>query len=172
MTERWEAERSALRAVSFGYAAAVDDGDGARFAALFTEDGELVVPNYPDDLRPLVVRTGTEQLRGIPGGLARYEWTFHQLAEPQLTFPDGDGRPTTATGSVRGVAHHVTADPSPSGPLGTDTVWYLRYADDYRRVEDDWRIARRVLHLQWVEERPVVAMAQRAGTGWGGGVPT
>ncbi len=42
-----------------------------------------------------------------------------------------------------------------SRPAGTDTVWYIRYRDRYRRSGPGWRFVRRELHLQWVEEHPV-----------------
>jgi hypothetical protein len=38
-------------------------------------------------------------------------------------------------------------------------VWYIRYLDDYRRTPGGWRIVRRELHLQWVEERPVTLIS-------------
>ncbi len=63
----------------------------------------------------------------------------------------------TATGEVVGVAHHLGAGSGESAPdgdaPGTDTIWYLRYADTYRRTDDGWRIARRALSLRGIEER-------------------
>ena len=77
--------------------------------------------------------------------------------------------------------------PPPEGRAegGTDTVWFIRYHDTYRSTDSGWRFARRELHLQWVEERPIAAPGilptgwtplrttdlQTVGTGWGGGGP-
>lgn len=157
-----------LRALSVGYAAAVDALDGDAFAALFTGDGELWVPDVTVGSEPTICRSGHDALARIPGGLARYHVTHHRVG-PSVLDVDGD----TATGEVAGVAHHLRAtdpadpagadgeraDGSPAsdrdGPPGTDTVWFLVYRDRYRREPDGWRIARRALHLRWIEERAV-----------------
>jgi SnoaL-like domain len=170
----------ALRALSEAYAAAVDARDGDRLAALFVPDGALVVPRFPDDLRPVVTRRGAGELRSVPAGLGRYVRTLHLVEGAQFDLA-GD----RASGVVTGLAHHVTADgqgPSgarpgtagtagsagtadaeagvgTAGTAGTDTVWFIRYADEYARTGDRWRFARRTLHLLWVEQRPVTALA-------------
>jgi hypothetical protein len=155
-----------LRGLSTSYAAAVDFRDGDRFAALFVEEGELVVPDYPADLRPVITRSGYEQLSRIPQALGHYRCTFHQMSNHEFSI-DGD----TANGNVRCVAHHLSAateapamppavaavPEAPSG--GSDFIWYIRYSDDYRRVDNGWKFARRSVHLQWVEERPVLKVA-------------
>jgi hypothetical protein len=147
-----------LRGLSTSYAAAVDFRDGDRFAALFVEGGELVVPDYPAEFRPVITRTGHEQLCLIPKALEHYRCTFHQTSNHEFDI-DGD----TANGNVRGVAHHLTANPVASPPEapsdGSDFIWYIRYRDDYRRVDSHWKFARRSVHLLWVEERPVIKMA-------------
>jgi len=60
----------------------------------------------------------------------------------------------TATGAVTGVAHHLVAD-GDADDGGVDVIWYLRYVDGYVATDDGWCIARRVLHLRGIEERPV-----------------
>lgn len=87
--ERWRTD-VALRGLSDGYAAAVDARDGERLAALFLPDGELVVPRYPDDLRPVVTRRGADELRSVPAGLRRYVRTLHLV--------EGAGSMSRATG--------------------------------------------------------------------------
>lgn len=154
-----QADEAALHALSVAYADAADSRDGDRFAALFVEDGELVVPRVPEDLRPVVTRSGSGALRKVPEGLRRFDRTFHQVTNSTFTVA-GD----RASGDVQCVAHHlsigdrsgrVTAPTTPPPPPATDTVWYIRYRDDYARLAVGWRFARRVLHLQWVEERAV-----------------
>jgi hypothetical protein len=153
-------DEEALRALSTAYAAAVDTCDGAMLASLFVPEGELVVPNYPDDLRPTIIRKGHEALRRLPDGLRRYHRTFHQVSNHVYAI-EGD----RATGEVQCVAHHVTGaggrdedGRAGDGRAGTDSVWFIRYGDEYRRTGAGWRIERRQLHLQWVEERPVAVL--------------
>jgi ketosteroid isomerase-like protein len=149
-----------LAALSISYAAAVDGRDGDRLAGLFVEDGELVIPKVPVDLRPVLVRKGSEVLRQIPDGLRRFTKTFHAVLNREFTIEGG-----TATGVVYCIAHHVTAGgegadvTAGAGSGGTDAMWYIRYLDDYRRTAAGWRIVRRELHLEWVEERPVALIS-------------
>ncbi|HEX3981931.1 MAG TPA: nuclear transport factor 2 family protein [Acidimicrobiales bacterium] len=151
-----------LRALSTAYADAADARDGAAMAALFVADGSLVVPDYPVDLRPVVTRQGHEALERIPEVLRRYHRTFHLVGGTRYEV-DGD----RATGEVQCVAHHVTATDQPGGTepdrVGTDTVWFIRYRDQYRRSGPTWRIVRRELHLQWVEEHPVALLGAPPG---------
>lgn len=158
--DRWLVEE-ALRSLSSEYAAAVDDRNGDRLADLFVADGSLVVPRFPDDLRPVVTRAGREAIRQVPEGLRRYARTFHQVSNCRFAV-DAD----LATGTVDCVAHHVTA-PGGAADSGTDVVWFIRYCDDYRRTESGWRFGRRVLRLQWVEEHPI-AVIGTDGTDEGG----
>jgi hypothetical protein len=102
-------------------------------------------------------------LQRIPEGLRRYHSTFHLVGG--ASFDVGGDR---AGGEVQCVAHHVSAvgGPGPvdgAGPArparaGTDTVWFIRYRDRYRRSGPTWRFVRRELHLQWVEEHPVALL--------------
>ena len=159
------ADLAALRDLSLRYAAAADARDGDSFAALFEPDGELVVPKYPDDLRPVVTRKGTAALSEVPGVLARYLLTFHQVSNHQVRV-DGDD----ASGDVQCVAHHLSGNRGElSGNQGeaTDTVWFIRYEDIYRRRAGEWRFRQRVLHLQFVEHHAV----ERVGAGGGTGGP-
>jgi hypothetical protein len=146
-----------LRALSTAYADAADARDGAAMAALFVADGSLVVPDYPNDLRPVVTRQGHEALERIPEVLRRYHRTFHLVGGTRYEV-DGD----RATGEVQCVAHHVTAadgsDSTEPARAGTDSVWFIRYHDQYRRSGPTWKFVRRELHLQWVEEHPVALL--------------
>ncbi len=152
---RTSADEDCLRRLSTGYAAAVDALDGVAFAALFLPDGELWVPDASSGPEPVICRTGRDALGRIPSGLARFHATHHRVTDARYEV-HGD----TATGEVVGVAHHLRAPAGTAGAdgadgAGTDTIWYLRYSDTYRRTGDGWRIARRALHLRGIEERPV-----------------
>ena len=153
------ADHRALFALSVAYAAAADARDGEGLVALFVEDGELVVPRPPAELRPVTVRSGHDALRQVADFLGRYHRTFHVVPNARYEL-DGD----EATGEVQCVAHHLTAASSSSedgggdGRAGTDTVWFIRYRDRYRRSDSTWKFLRRELHLQWVEEHPVALL--------------
>jgi hypothetical protein len=174
-------DEEALRALSTAYAAAVDGCDGAMLASLFVAEGELVVPNYPDDLRPTITRTGHEALRRLPDGLRRYHRTFHQVSNHSYAI-EGD----RATGEVQCVAHHVTGTGgrAEDGRAGTDSVWFIATATSTGAPvpdggssaancicngsrNDPWRCWERLL--------PAAVPGsdgQVAGTGSGGGGPT
>jgi hypothetical protein len=160
----WEDEAS-LRSLSTAYAAAADARDGEWLASLFAEDGALVVPNLPSDLRPVVTRRGHDALAQVAEMLRRYDRTFHLVTNHRFAV-DGD----SASGEVQCVAHHVSVTGAPpggdsvsAGPAGTDAVWFIRYRDRYRRSVAGWRFERRELHLQWVEEHPVARLGAPAG---------
>jgi len=153
------ADEQALRHLTTAYATAVDELDGDELAELFVPDGELVVPNFPEDLRPVVTRTGHDAIRKVPEGLRRYARTFHQVSDHRFAIAGG-----AATGVVRCVAHHLlaedpTADATVGGGPGADVVWFIRYADEYRLTGSGWKFLRRVLHLLWVEEHSVTVRA-------------
>ena len=140
----------AVAALALGYAAAVDALDGPAFADLFTDDGELWVPDLAAGGAPTIRRAGRDQLLAIPSGLARYHVTHHAVRGSTYEV-SGD----TATGEVTGVAHHLLATDD-AGHGGVDVIWYLRYVDGYVDSDRGWRIGRRTLHLRGIEERPVL----------------
>ncbi|HEX7459777.1 MAG TPA: nuclear transport factor 2 family protein [Acidimicrobiales bacterium] len=141
-----------MSALALGYAAAVDAMDGRAFADLFTDDGELWVPDLAAGGTPTIRRAGRDQLSAIPSGLARYHATHHALRSSvyEVSGP-------AATGAVTGVAHHLLA-PGDGELGGVDVIWYLRYVDDYVATDRGWRIGRRVLHLRGIEERRVLRL--------------
>jgi hypothetical protein len=154
-------DEEALRDLSLAYAAAADARDGEALAALFVDGGVLMVPKYPLDLRPMVARAAPDGIRQVAEMLRRYDRTFHLVSDARYVV-EGE----RASGEVQCVAHHVTAAGGSegaggpegaglSGQAGTDMVWFIRYRDQYRRSGTAWRLERRELHLQWVEEHPV-----------------
>jgi hypothetical protein len=148
-------DRAALLDLSIRYATAADSRDGDAFAELFEPEGELMVPAYPDELRPVVRRSGQAALRRIPKALEGYVATFHQISNPSFRIEGDD-----AEGTVQCVAHHLSGEPGGEGAI--DFVWFIRYEDSYRRRDGLWRFGRRVLHLQWVEQHRV----DRVGLPW------
>jgi hypothetical protein len=139
-------DRVALRDLVERYALGVDRRAAADVAALFEPEGVLVVPVAPRSLEPTVERRGRTAIEEALHALARYAATFHAVVG-QVVDLDGD----TATGTTSCVARHVMAGAGDD----TDTVWMLRYGDDYRRCAEGWRFSRRELTVDWIEEHPV-----------------
>ena len=144
------AERAALYELALGYAAAADALDGPGYAAVFTDDGELVVPDLHASDGPTVVRAGREKLVRTPSGLAGYRRTHHAVWSADYDV-DGD----RATGIVTGVAHHLTPDTAEGATGGLDAVWYLRYVDEYVHSGAGWLLCRRTLEVRDIEERRI-----------------
>ena len=139
-------DRLALRELVERYALGVDRRAAADVAALFEPEGVLAVPVVPNGLDPTVERRGRAAIEEALGALDRYVATFHAVVGHVVEL-DRD----TATGTTSCVAHHVTG----GGDGSHDTVWMMRYRDDYRRQTDGWRFSRRALTVDWIEERPV-----------------
>ena len=131
------------------YALGIDRRDAAGVAALFVEDGAIVVPRVPKSLEPSVETKGRDAIERAIGIVDRFVATMHAVVG-QVVDLDGDG----ATGVVSCIAHHLRPDM-------TDWVWMLRYEDTYVREADAWRFKRRELWVDWVEERPVTAAKPR-----------
>lgn len=112
------------------YAAAVDARDWDAGAALFTEDGVLVVPDPPRHLGPVHASHGRSEIRTALAELEATDRTRHQVLGVE---PDG---------RVACVAHHV---------LGERCIdWHLHYVDTY----DGGLISRRELHIDRIETHP------------------
>ena len=129
------------------YALAVDDRDPAALAALFTADAEFVQPPAVTRGDEAVVTRGADAIVAVVmGGTAHLHATHHAVHQ-QVVDVHGD----TAVGSVYCTAHHLYR-----GRDGLrDNVLAIRYRDDYRRVDGQWRIARRELVVDFAEDRAV-----------------
>ena len=125
---------TSIEELSHMYAAAVDARDWDAGAALFTEDGVLVVPDPPEHLGPIHASHGRAEIRAALAELEATDRTRHEVT--------GVG----ANGRVACVAHHVM------GERCTD--WHLHYVDEYRESAEGWRISRRELHIDRVETHP------------------
>ena len=113
------------------YAAAVDARNWDAGAALFTEDGVLVVPEPPEHLGPTHEHRGRDAIRAALADLEGTDSTRHEV-----TGIEPDGR-------VTGIAHHV---------VGTRCIdWHLHYVDTH----DGDLFSRRELHIDRIEVHPV-----------------
>ncbi len=138
-------DRAAIADLVHTYAQAVDRRDADGAAALFAQDGELLVSSEPSAQEP-TVRRGREQIAGALAGLDRYRATFHAISSHTVALSNDE-----ATGRTACVAHHVSG----SRDQERDRVLYLNYTDTFRREGRDWRIARRELRVEIVEEHAI-----------------
>lgn len=140
-------DQDALAHLAAEYARCVDRKDPEGVAACYAPDGMLRVVDRlaGDKIRGEL--TGREQIARTISGLP-YKSTFHIIGQQQ-TAVDGD----SATGETCCVAHHLTV-PDDGGPT-TDLVMYIRYQDQFTRLEEGWRFAVRVLNIEWTENRAV-----------------
>jgi len=147
-------DRVAIGDLVARYAMHVDRREREAAAALFTDDGVLVAAEPPRSLGPVHEHRGPEAIAGSMAALDAIAVTAHELTGHVV---DATG-PDTATGRVACVAHHLTEH---DGSV-RDLVWHLHYQDEYSRSEDGWRFARRELHVDFIETRPVRQMRRPA----------
>jgi SnoaL-like domain len=133
------ADEGEIARLVLDYARGADTRNGALFASVFTEDGELEYNGRKS--------AGTHQLSKIPGGLNAYEKTYHTVLNTVIDL-DGD----TATGEVYSASHHLR--PIEAGAF-SDRVMYITYRDSYARTAQGWRIAKRLVDVQFIEYKPV-----------------
>lgn len=138
------ADRLELSGLVHGYAGHVDARRFDEVAELFTADAELMVPEPPEHLEPCVRHNGRAGVLAAMSALAGVTRTHHGIVGELYT-----GAGEVATGSIAGVAHHWI---DREGTI-TDLIWYLRYADEYRRTARGWRIALRALTIDAIEAR-------------------
>jgi ketosteroid isomerase-like protein len=141
-------DRVALTDLVHRYAAYVDARDLGAATSLFTHDGILSTPDPPEHLGPVQDHVGHGAIHEALATVASVERTFHEVVGVVLG-EDAD----EARGSVACVAHHLVAHDEGT----TDHVWHLRYDDTYRRTTDGWLLARRALHVAFLEARKVRA---------------
>lgn len=132
MRDEWE-----IRKMAMAYARTVDRGDGAGFAALFTEDAAIDGPGFHVQ--------GYDQLFGNPGALKQmYASTMHTVMNQTVTIA-GD----TAEGETYCIAYHVNR-PDAEGKT-TRLDWAIRYQDKYVRRDGKWLYTHRQLLVEWTE---------------------
>jgi hypothetical protein len=142
------ADRASLSDLVHRYAASVDDRQFDFVAYLFTVTAELVVPEPPASLQPILVHRGQRAIVSAVAAVAQTVRTEHAIVGE--VYDDGP-RPATARGRIACVAHHWNER---NGEL-VDVVWHLRYDDEYEATDGGWRISRRALTINAIETRPV-----------------
>lgn len=137
--------RLALGDLVHRYAALADQRRTEELAALFAEDGELVVPTPPERLEPHLALRGRAAITEHLAVLAGLTLTSHQLVGEVYDALDA----TRATGRVACVAHHLDGE--------RDVVWHLHYDDTYVLESGAWRFHRRELHLDFIHTQRISA---------------
>ena len=130
-----EDEKRQLDELALRYARACDTHDGEEFAAIFTEDGEIVSPGH--------TMTGRDQIVAVvPSALKQmYLRTMHMVLN-DLVWIDGD----TARGETYCTAHHLTKE---SDAVASDYIMSIIYDNQYRKVDGRWYFSHRKLNLRW-----------------------
>jgi hypothetical protein len=140
-------DRVALADLVHRYAAGVDDRLFDFVATLFTEDAKLTLPDPPTTLEPVHHHRGHAAISDAVAAVAATIRTQHAIAGEVY---DAGPRPGTARGRIACVAHHWIQHDDQI----RDVVWYLRYDDEYRRIDAEWRISSRALTINAIETRP------------------
>ena len=143
-------DHHALTDLTARYALAVDERRLDDAAGLFTEDGTLLMPDPPEHLGPTVQHVGPAAISRGLGAVTAMLRTFHAIVG---AVREPGEHPDEARGTVSCVAHHLSH--RPDGAVG-DLVWYLRYADTYRRTTGGWLIARRAINMEFVQNARVL----------------
>lgn len=149
------AHRLELSDLVHRYAALVDDRQFDSVPELFTDTADLILPDPPRALDPVLVRHGADGIGTALAALDAVTRTQHEIVGEVYRAADdhedyGDHR-SHAIGRIACVAHHWTR----TADGATDLVWYLRYNDEYQHDSSGWRISRRALTLNAIETRPV-----------------
>ena len=133
LQDEWE-----IRNLSHRYAQAIDRGDTAAWRSLFTADVVLQTGDKPPSSYVEIVSSPELQLR-------RYEKTWHGVLT-QVIHVDGD----RAEGEVYCLARHIwTASHNTPGdmPLALSHDMTIRYQDEYRRDDGEWKFAVRKITI-------------------------
>ena len=125
-------DRAEIRDLAGRYSHAIDLGDSALWAEVFTEDGVMEMAAQGYNI------TG-EQLRGLGADREPAEGGARHI--PTTFVIDGAGDDATMRSYVTVVS---TADPA-------RIVFQGRYEDVLRRVDGRWRIAHRKILTDWID---------------------
>ncbi|APW99698.1 hypothetical protein CHINAEXTREME_18830 [Halobiforma lacisalsi AJ5] len=117
--------REAIHRLKYDYCYTIDDGDYDRWVSLFTEDGRFVLEGQQS-------YEGHEELQAFATGTfdSLYDYTAHFVANSVVELESDD----TATGRWYLLLCYRDADGNEGWRQG-------RYVDEYRRVDEGWRIA-------------------------------
>lgn len=124
------ADHLAIQDLATAYAYAVDDGDWARWEALFTPDARIDYTAAGG-----IAGTPTEVAAWMPDAMAVFTFSLHTTAAHEIRFTG----PETATGRVHVFNRNGIEWEGASEIFDVSAI----YADNYRRVGGAWRISGR-----------------------------
>ncbi|MGX7678731.1 nuclear transport factor 2 family protein [Jatrophihabitans sp. DSM 45814] len=138
------ADRLAIRELFDAYAHCADRRDAEGQKALFTVDTRFAVYMNGPGTEPSYVLQEREALSPVFEDLNRYQATMHFNGQSTIEL-DGD----RATGESYTIAHHLFTQ---DGSRMMMVAW-LRYLDDFVKIDGAWYFAARELILEWSETR-------------------
>jgi ketosteroid isomerase-like protein len=139
------ADRLAIRELVEAYAHCADRRDASGQMSLFAPDTHFVVHMNAKDPTPSQELHSREALAPVFAELNKYDATTHFVGQSTI-FTLTDDR---ATGETYCLAHHVTVD----GARRRLMVASLRYLDTFAKMDGAWLFAKRLLYVDWLEER-------------------
>ena len=142
------ADRLAIQELVEAYAHCADRRDAKGQMSLLTVDTHFVVYMNAKDPTPSQDLHSREALAPVFADLNKYDATTHFVGQSTIFTLTSD----RGTGEAYCLAHHVTLD----GGKRRLMVASLRYLDTFVKIDGTWLFAERQLHVDWVEERPLL----------------
>jgi hypothetical protein len=96
-------------------------------------------------------RNGRAEIAEAIKGLSRYDVTMHSVSNHYVVL-NGDA----ATGETYCRATHVRPVEGGAPEARENYVMNIRYLDDYIRLPEGWRIAKRELQVEFTEVFPIL----------------
>jgi hypothetical protein len=146
-------DRAEIAALVAAYARHADRREFDALAALFVEGGVLAMHNGdPDHTEPSRVRDGRAEIAAAMELLRTYTVTHHMLGQHSVWFEVTDR--ARARGETYCLASHIRPGGPASGGREIVRMMAIRYFDDYVLDDATWRIERRRLAIDWIDEHP------------------
>jgi hypothetical protein len=143
-------DRALLAEVVKAYARHADQRQFDALIELFAADGELAMHRGdPNTTAPDRVRHGRTEIATAMQTLRRYTVTHHMLGQHTVWFDTTER--DRASGETYCLASHVRPGAKPDD-AATMRVMAIRYFDDFVRESGTWRIGRRRLAIDWIDE--------------------
>ena len=144
------ADRLAIRSIVDEYARFADRIDNEGLAGLFAPEGVLRIFERGNP-EPVRQRVGRAEISEAIKGLSRYDVTMHSVSNHYVVL-NGD----SASGETYCRATHVRPVEGGAPDARENYVMNIRYLDDYVRLPEGWRIAKRELQVEFTEVFPIL----------------